>query len=126
MSGDIVKSFKVASTLAANRIVTILTGTANSVEYPAASTGNPCIGVTLSDVKDTTGSVPVKVAGIAEVYFHDTCAAGLVGADSSGRGVPFSAVTGTASYVGILVGPAVAATGTIAQVLIQPGVAKTV
>lgn len=114
-----VQSFKVASTLAAQRIVGVTA--AETVGYPAAATNLP-VGVTKDTVLDTTSAIGVAGPGeIAKIYFNDTvAAAGLVAADSSGRGVPFSA-TSTNAYVGVLLGPAVAATGTIAQVLIQPG-----
>lgn len=115
------ESFKVLTTLAAQRIVSHVTGTANTVHYPAANT-EMMVGITEDTVLDTTASIPVLGPGaIAKVLFNDTCAAGeLVTADSSGRGVPFVAVTAPTSYVGVLVGASVAATGTIAEVRIQP------
>jgi hypothetical protein len=114
-------SFKVATTLAANRIVTALTGTANSVKYPAAALELP-VGVTIDTVKDTTQAIDVAFAGIHKVLFNDTVASGaLVASDSSGRGIPYVNATAGACFVGVLVGPAVAATGTIADVWINPG-----
>ena len=114
-----IHSFKVATTLAAQRIVAITA--ADTVGYPASNQALP-IGITKDTVLDTTNAIPVAGPGeIAKVYFNDTCAAGgLVGSDSSGRGV--QALTTTSHYVGVLLGDAVAATGTIAQVLIQPGI----
>lgn len=121
-----VQSFKVASTLAAQRIVAI--SAADTVGYPANNQALP-IGITKDTVLDTTNSIPVAGPGeIAKLYFNDTVsAAGLVASDSSGRGVPFTqantttALTLASAYVGVLVGAAVAATGTIANVFIAPG-----
>lgn len=125
MSSPLVESFKVASTLASQRIVAVTA--ADTVGYPANNQALP-IGVTTDTVLETTSSIPVQLNGLAKVYFNDTVsAAGLVSSDSSGRGVPFSlantttALTLASAYLGPLVGSAVAATGTIAQVLIQPG-----
>lgn len=113
-------SFKVAATLSAYRIVAAITGTANSVKYPAAAS-EVCIGVTADTVLDTTASIPVNIGGIAKIYFNDTVASGaFVASDSSGRGVPHVNVTAGSYVIGTLIGPAVAATGTIAEVLIQP------
>lgn len=124
-------SLGVLTTLAAYRIVTIASTTAGKVSYPETNTALP-IGITADTVKDTTGSIPVYVSGVADLYFNETCAAGaLVASDSSGRGVPFTlgaqtttAFTIASCYIGKLIGPAVSATGTIAKVLIQPGFAR--
>lgn len=121
-----VHSFKVATTLAAQRIVAI--SAAQTVAYPSSNQILP-IGITIDTVLDTNQAIPVKGAGEeAKLLFNDTVsAAGLVSSDSSGRGVPFtlanttSALTLASSYVGVLSGDAVSATGTIAKVLIQPG-----
>lgn len=116
-------SFQVITTLLAYRIVQIGTAAANQVIYPAASTNMP-IGVTLDTVKDTTDSIPIAAVGnIAKVFFNDTCTTGqYVAADTSGRGIPIGTlVTAGSAYIGILVGPSVSSTGTIANVLIQPG-----
>lgn len=128
MSGNIVDSFGVAATLAAQRIVAAA-ATDNTVQYPAAA--QLPLGITLDTVLDTTSSIPVQRTGIAKVFFNDTVAAGgLVGVDTSGRAVPFvspnttTSATLTSAYIGVLVGPAVAATGTIAQVAIAPGLER--
>lgn len=125
MSARLVESFKVATTLSAQRIVAI--SAANTVAYPANNQTLP-IGVTTDTVLDTTGAIGVQVGGRAKILFNDTVsAAGLVSSDSSGRGVPFTlantttALTLASAYIGPLVGAAVAATNTIAEVLIQPG-----
>ena len=120
------QSFKVATTLAAQRIVAITA--ADTVGYPANNQALP-IGITKDTVKDTNQAIPVAMPGeIAKLYFNDTVgAAGLVSSDSSGRGIPFSlantttALTLASAYVGVLVGAAVAVTATIANVLIAPG-----
>lgn len=113
-------SFKVAATLPAYRIVVMSTATANTVKLSAAVTELP-VGVTTDTVLDTNQAIPVAIAGIAKVYFNDSCASGgLVEADSSGRGVAHTALS-TGSYViGTLIGPKVEDTGTIADVLINP------
>ena len=119
--GYMPQSYKVQATLAAYRIVTALTGTANTVKYPAAVSEFP-LGVTLDTVLDTTAAIPVAAPGqIAKVYFNDTCQSGaFVASDSSGRAVPHVNVTAGSYVVGVLVGPTVALTGTIADVFIMP------
>lgn len=113
-------SMKVQTTLSAYRVVTCLTGTASTVKYPAAATER-VIGITQDTVLDTTGSIPVVIGGIQKLYFNDTVTSGnLVAADSSGRGVPHVDTTAGSYVVGVLIGATVAATGTIADVLVQP------
>ena len=127
MSSDSrVQSFKVATSLSAQRIVAITA--AETVGYPANNQALP-VGVTADTVLDTTQAIPVYMPGsIVKVFFNDTVgAAGLVSSDSAGRAVPFTlgntttALTLASAYVGVLVGAAVAATGTIANILIAPG-----
>jgi hypothetical protein len=113
-------SMKVQTTLSAYRVVTCLTSTANTVKYPAAVSECP-IGITTDTVLETGSSIPVAIGGIAKLYFNDTVASGaFVAADSSGRGVPHTSVTAGSYIVGILLGPTIAATGTIAEVLVLP------
>lgn len=113
-------SMKVATTLAAYRVVTALTGTANTCKYPASASELP-IGITVDDVLDTNNAIPVAFSGIQKLYFNDTVTSGAyVAADSSGRAVPHVNVTAGSFVIGVLVGPTVAATGTIADVLINP------
>lgn len=113
-------SMKVQSTLSAYRVVTYLTGTANTVKVPASSSELP-LGITVDTVLDTTSAIPVAIAGIQKLYFNDTVTSGAyVAADSSGRGVPHVNVTAGSFVIGVLVGPTVAATGTVANVLINP------
>lgn len=125
MSKHLVESYKVASTLAAQRAVAVTA--AQTVGYPANARVLP-IGITLDTVNDTNEGIPVQHNGKAKLLFNDTVAAGaLVASDSSGRGIPFTLANTTTSltlasaYLGVLVGNAVAATGTIAEVLILPG-----
>lgn len=126
-----IHSFKVSATLLAQRIVCLATGSANTVKYPDSITTIP-IGITVDTVLDTTGAIPVACAGErAKALFNDTCTVSqLVASDTSGRGIPYTpAVTTTANtlstgYVGVLIGPTVAATATVAEVLVMPGYAK--
>lgn len=126
-----VESFKVLSTLSAYRVVSAVSSTANTVQYPE-SAQNPFIGVTEDTVRDTNTAIPVAISGRAKLYFNDTVTAGqLVGSDTSGRGIPFTlsdtttSVTLTGQYVGILLGASVAATATIAEILVRPGFVRT-
>lgn len=120
MSHIVPVSMKVATTLAAYRAVAALTGTAQTVKYPASASELP-IGITTDTVLDTTASIPVAIGGKAKLYFNDTVTSGsLVALDSSGRGVPHANVTAGSYVIGTLLGATVAATGTIAEVLIQP------
>lgn len=114
-------SFKVRSTLSAYRVVCADTAGANYVVYPSAATVQP-IGITMDTVKETTQGIPVAGPGmIQKLYFNDTMSSGsFVAADSSGRGVPHTDATAGSYIVGRLIGPAVSATGTIADVLINP------
>lgn len=121
-----IQSFKVATTIAAQRIVAITA--ADTVGYAASNQALP-IGITKDTVLDTNQAIPVAGPGeIAKLYFNDTvAAAGLVASDASGRGVPFTlantttALTLASAYVGVLVGAAVAATATVANVYVCPG-----
>lgn len=111
-------SFKVATTLAAYRIVKV--SAAETVAYADTVTALP-IGVTADDVKNTNEAIPVIVNGLAKVMFNDTVAVGgLVKSDALGFGVPMAGSSTGAFCLGVLVGNAVAATGTIAEVLIHP------
>lgn len=113
-------SMKVAATLAAYRIVTCITSTANACKYPASASERP-FGVTADTVLDTTGSIPVIVAGIAKVEFASAVTSGnMVAANSSGQGVAHTDVTAGSYIVGVLLG-ITAVTGSVAEVLVQPG-----
>jgi len=69
---------------------------------------------------------------VAKLFFNDTCASGeLVASDASGRGIRWTiapdtttSLTISAAYVGVLLGATIATTGTIADVLIMPGITK--
>jgi len=113
-------SMKVNATISAYRIVTALTSTAQTVKVPASASERP-LGVTVDTVLDTTNSIPVVIAGIAKLYFNDTCTTGnMVASNNAGQGVPHVDVTAGSYTVGVLIGPTVSATGTIAEVLVQP------
>lgn len=114
-------SFKVRSTLLAYRIVTADTAGSNFCIYPSAATVAP-IGITMDTVKDTTCSIPVAGPGqIQKLYFNETMSSGsLVAADSSGRGVPHVDTTAGSYVIGKLLGPGIALTGTVADVMIMP------
>lgn len=117
---SLVHSFKVASSdsVASQRIVYI--SAADTVAIASGVTvGN--IGVSV-DKGEGGYRVPIQVNGIAKIYFNDSVAAGArVVSDGSGRAVAYSQITGTSYFLGYLVSTKVEATGTIAQVLIQPG-----
>jgi hypothetical protein len=122
MSLSNVESFKVASTLAANRIVYV--SAADTVAYGLTITNCP-IGITQDTVLDTTMSIPVKTHGISKLEFNDSVTAGgLVGSNASGMGIPFVAVTAASWAVGILLSTKVNTTGTVADVLVMPIGAK--
>ncbi len=111
-------TLKVLTTLLAQRIVA-LSSTPHTAIYPAALT-SPMVGVTMDTVLDTTGSLPVRVSGIAKIYMNDTCAAGdLIAGDSSGFGKKHVDTTAGSYVVGQAL-EASAATATVIQVLIQP------
>lgn len=113
-------SMKVNATISAYRIVTYLTGTANTVKVPASASELP-LGITQDTVLDTTGAIPVAIAGIQKLYFNDTVTSGAyVASDSAGRGVPHVNATAGSFIIGTLIGPTIAATGTIADVVINP------
>lgn len=113
-------SMRVNATIAAYRIVTALTGTANTVKVPATASELP-LGITQDTILDTTASIPVSIGGISPLYFNDTVTSGAyVASNNAGQGVPHVNVTAGSFVIGVLVGPTVAATGTIADVLINP------
>ena len=130
MANGIIESFLVVSTLSAQRVVCMQTGTAMTVEYAGGTTEMP-IGITIDTVLDTTNAIPVQLNGIAELFFNDTVTSGgFVGSDTSGRGVPISlaltstAISSVAGVIGVLVGETIGATGTISKVLIQPQIVR--
>ena len=125
MSGELVKSFKVATTLTSQRIVAVET-TAYTVIYPSAATVIPC-GITVDDVKSAAQAIPVQMHGVAKLYFNQTVSCGaFVASDTSGRGIAFTPGVTTTSLtlgtgiIGVLVGPSIALTGTVADVWINP------
>jgi hypothetical protein len=130
MSGRLVESFLVNATLTVQRVVMGVSSTANTVGLPD-TTGVLPLGITIDDVKDTTGSIAVQVNGKAKLFFNDTCVSGkLVGFDTSGRGVPFTPAATTTGFtlstgvIGTLLDADIAATGTVAHVLINPNLIR--
>jgi len=110
-------SFKAATTLSAYRAVYI---SAEDTVAHANSAGALVIGVTIDVNQDTTTGVPVRVAGVADLFFNQTISAGAeVGVDTAGRGVVLSD-TITSRSIGYAM-EAVDATGTIAKIVIHPG-----
>ena len=122
---DLVKSFKCASTIPAQRIVSLVTGTAQTVEF-ADTTSSHRIGVSIDQSRgpaSTDQSVPIALNGEHKVYFNDTVTSGgLVTSDSNGYAVPYASASLGAAYVGYLTDADVAATGTIAKILVMPGI----
>lgn len=120
MSNPASISFRANATISAYRIVTFLTGTANTVKVPATALELP-VGITEDTILDTTNSIPVAFSGIQKLFFNDTVTSGAyVASNNAGQGVPHVNTTAGSCVVGVLIGPTVAATGTIADVLINP------
>lgn len=119
-----IHSFKSATTLEAYYIVEV---TGNHLVALATTSSLLPIGVTKDEMKDTSSAIAVATAGErALVYFNDSVTVGgLVSADDSGRGILYAAATVAAGYVGVLLGAKVDATGTIAEILVCPGVGST-
>ena len=113
-------SMKANATISAYRIVTALTGTSNTVKVPA-SASEVAIGITQDTVLDAGAAIPVANCGISKLYFNDTVTSGaFVASNNAGQGVPHVNATAGSYVIGVLIGSTVAATGTIADVLIQP------
>jgi hypothetical protein len=113
-------SLKASTTIPAYYIVTAVTGTANSCKVAAAATDLP-LGVSADTVLDTNLAIPVIFSGIAKVYFNDSCASGaLVASNAAGQGVAHASASAGSYVIGTLIGPKVEATGTIANVLVNP------
>lgn len=111
-------SLKVQSTLGAYLGVTLVTGTADTVQLPGGVTVRP-LGITADTVLDTTSAIPVIIAGIAKLTFAASCAAGhMVAIDSAGKGTQHSDTTAGSYVIGVALQNA--STNTVAQVLVQP------
>jgi len=116
----LVESFKVLSTLAAQRIVALDTAAGQTVVYPAAVT-IPLLGVTIDTVKDTTSSIPVQMNGKAWVYFNDSCTTNaLVTSNNLGQAIPYVETTAGGYVIGRLADVKVNTTGTVAQIIVNP------
>lgn len=110
-------SFKQADSITAHRIVRV--SAAQTVAACSATT-DIIIGVTVDDANKSSQAVPVAVAGVAKVYCNDTMAAGtLIKTDASGRGVAFVESTAGVYVLGVCL-DTVSATGTLADVVINP------
>lgn len=111
-------SMKQADSMAAYRIVRV-TSTPNTVALCSATT-DVIIGVTLDNAGSSNQAVPVAVGGIQKVYMNDTMAAGgFITTDSLGRGVAAAANTAGVYVLGVCLNT-VSATGTLAEVLVNP------
>lgn len=120
----LILSFKCGTTIPAQRIVSMVTGTADTVIMPSAKTVCP-IGITVDTVQDITQGIPVQVNGIANLSFGDSVASGAfveasATAGLTGTGVLCVEISAGSYVIGVLVGPSVQVTGSISQVLIMP------
>lgn len=110
-------SFKVGGALSAYRIVRV--SAANTVAACSATT-DLIAGVSADEASASGQSVPVAVGGIAKVYANDTIAAGaFIMSDAQGRGIPAVVNTAGVYVLGICLNT-VSATGTLAEVLVNP------
>lgn len=113
----IIESFKQADSITAYRIVRV--SGIQTVSACSAAT-DIIIGVTTDNANKSSQAVPVAVAGISKVYCNDTMAAGvMVKTDASGRAIPTTEATSGVYVLGVLL-DTVSATGTLADVLINP------
>ena len=111
-------SMKQGDSIAAYRIVRA-TATPNTAALCTATT-DVILGVTTDDANKSNQAVPVGVSGVQKVYMNDTCAAGsLVMTDASGRGIAATANTAGVYVLGVCLNT-VSATGTLAEVLVNP------
>jgi hypothetical protein len=111
-------SMKQGDSIAAYRIVRA-TSTPNTVALCSATT-DLILGVTADEALKSNQAVPVAVSGIAKVYMNDTAAAGVhIMTDAQGRGVPAVVNTAGIYVLGICLNT-VSATGTLAEVLVNP------
>jgi hypothetical protein len=110
-------SFKQGDSISAYRIVRV--SGANTVAACTATT-DIIVGVTQDSANSSSQCVPVAVSGVAKVYCNDTIAAGgLVMTNSAGQAIPFAELTTGVYVLGICL-DTVSATGTIANVLVNP------
>jgi len=117
MSNAAPVSMRVADSLAAYRIVRC-----NGSHQVALSTAaaDAIFGVSQDEATKSNQGIPVAVSGIAKVYCNDTITAGaLVMSNGAGQAVPAVATTAGVHALGVCL-DTVSATGTLAQVLINP------
>lgn len=110
-------SLRAAATLSAYRIVRV-----NSSGQAAAcsATSDVIAGISQDETSAALQAVPVANSGIAKLYCNDTIAAGgLVMTDAQGRGIPAVANTAGVYVVGVCLNT-VSATGTLAEILVNP------
>lgn len=111
-------SFKQADSIAAYRIVRV-TSSPNTVALCSATT-DIIIGVTTDNAGKSSQAVPVGISGVHKVYMNETAPAGtLVMTNASGQGIPFVESTAGVYVLGTLLNT-VSATGTLAEVLVNP------
>jgi hypothetical protein len=110
-------SMKSGATLSAYRLVRV--SGANIVT--ACSAGTDVIAGIITDEAAASGiHVPVAVSGVAKLYCNDTIAAGgLVMTNNLGQGIPAVATTAGVYVVGVCLNT-VSATGTLAEILVNP------
>lgn len=126
MSGSgVVLSYKIANSVSSMRVVAADTA-AMTCKLPASGGVFP-LGITIDDVDQATGVVPVKSTGITDLVFAGSCTmGGLVSFDSAGKGVEFvAALTSTGlttptGVIGINVGGVVTTAGQISKVQLAP------
>ncbi len=110
-------SMKQGDSIAAYRIVRV--SAANTVALASATT-DVLMGITQDNANSSNQAVPVAVSGIARLYCNDTISAGgLVTTDATGRGIPAVVNTAGVNVIGVCL-DTVSATGTIAQILVNP------
>jgi len=110
-------SMRVADSLASYRIVRC--NGSHQVGLATAATDIP-FGVSQDEATKSNQAVPVAIGGIAKVYCNDTFTAGeLMASNGAGQAVPHASVTAGSYVIGVCL-DTVSATGTLAQVKINP------
>jgi hypothetical protein len=110
-------SMKSGATISAYRLVRV--SGANVVTACSATT-DVIAGIITDEASASGVHVPLVHDGIAKLYCNDTIAAGgLVMTDAQGRGVPAVATTAGVYVVGVCLNT-VSATGTLAEILVNP------
>lgn len=126
MSGSgVVLSYKMANSVSAMRVVSPDTA-AMTCKLPASANVMP-LGITIDDIDQASGVVPVKTTGIADLVFAGSCTmGGFVTFDSAGKGVEFAPASTTTGLtlgtgvVGINVGGVVTTANQVSKVQLAP------